>query len=131
MKTLFWMDAPNPPRFDWTMERVSRCETLIWQRTIEVSALGYNIVLDLGFSEPTQRGKFYSLLKSADIPYEIHFLDIPADVRWNRIIKRNNTLDHTSIHVSKETFDWMESYFQAPTEQELIENRGLRLSEIS
>jgi predicted kinase len=127
MKTLFWMDAPHPPTFDWAIEKVSRCETLIWQQTKAATALSYSVVLDLGFSETTQRDKFYKLLKSAAISYTIHFLDIPSSVRWERITKRNNAIDETSIFVSKESFDWMETYFQAPTEEELRKNGGIKL----
>ncbi len=127
MKTLFWMDAPNPPTFEWAIERVSRCETLIWQQTKEASSLGYNVVLDLGFSEIKQRAKFYKLLKDAAISYELHFLDVPRDIRWERVSNRNNSLDNRSINVSRENFDWMESYFEPPTEEEQKENRVLRL----
>ncbi len=129
MKTLFWMDSPNPPTFEWAEERVSRCETLIWQQTQQVAALGYSVVLDLGFSERNQRNKFYELLKNAAIPYALHFLNVPSDVRWERVVKRNSALDKASIHVSRETYDWMESYFQAPTDDELKENSGLILCE--
>lgn len=130
MKTLFWMDAPQPPTFDWAIDKVARCETLIWQQTKEATALGYSVVLDLGFSETTQRDKFYKLLKNTGISYAIHFLNIPSNVRWERIVKRNNALDETSIFVSRETFDWMETYFQAPTDEELSKNDGIKLGKI-
>ena len=84
MKTLFWMDAPNPPSFDWAIDRVSRCEKLIWHQTQEAATLGNNVVLDLGFSETKQRSKFYQLLNDAKIAYELHFLDVSREVRWER-----------------------------------------------
>lgn len=127
MKTLFWMDAPNPPSFDWAIDRVSRCEKLIWHQTQEAATLGNNVVLDLGFSETKQRGKFYQLLKDANISYELHFLDVSREVRWERVTNRNNLLDSKSIIVTRETFDWMETYFEAPTEEEMIKNLGIRI----
>lgn len=128
MKALFWMDAPNPPAFEWVIDKVTRCETLIWQQTQQAFNSGFSVVLDLGFSETTQRNKFYNQLKSAAISYALHFLDIPSEVRWQRVSKRNNALTETSIFVSKETFDWMENYFQAPTDEELKNNSGIRVS---
>lgn len=127
MKTLFWMDAPNPPSFEWTIDKISRCEALIWSQTQEAINVGHHVVLDLGFSETNQRSKFYQLLNNSSISYQLHFLDVSREDRWERVQKRNNELDKTSIQVIKETFDWMEDYFQAPSEEELKQNHGMKV----
>lgn len=123
MKQLYWMDAPKD-NVNWVMERIQRCETLIKSITEELVKQNTNVILDLGFSEPMQRNDFYSWLKKQNIPYELHYLDIDAETRWKRVQKRNESLNESSIAVDRQTFEWMENYFQAPSESELQTHNG-------
>lgn len=118
MKTLYWMDAPTPPTFEWAQERVKRCEAVIQSISEKAAACGIPVVLDLGFSERTQREKFRSWAESIGCRSELHFLDVPKDERWKRVQERNKAPGNQSIMIDQKTFDWMESYFQAPESEE-------------
>lgn len=128
MKLLFWPDAPKDD-VNWVMKRIQRCETMIKTITLDLVSLNTNVILDLGFSEPSQRNDFYKWLKLNQISYELHYLNIKAEIRWERVQKRNLSLDASSIQVDRQTFDWMENYFKAPSDEELKENNGLVISD--
>jgi predicted kinase len=120
MKKLYWMDAPKENTLDWALERVKRCENQIWCMALQTLSKGNSVILDLGFSKKEQRESFYKLLNDADIPFEIHFLDIDATTRWKRVEERNSLKTDTyQFDVNKETFDWMEGYFERPDLDEL------------
>ncbi len=49
-----------------------------------------------------------------------HFLDISKETRLERVIKRNKERGDTfEFEVSRENFDFMESWFEKPSENEI------------
>jgi len=120
MKTLFWKDSDENTDLDWALERVARCEDQIWKTAKEVLSKNISVVFDLGFSKREQREKFKDLLRKENFKFEVHFLDIDVEIRKKRVQERNLEQDKTqSIYVSDETFDWMETYFEKPGDDEL------------
>lgn len=120
MKTLFWMDAPDSPDFEWAMDKVDRCENQIWNVGERILRSGVPIILDLGFSRKKQRDHIKQLVSKAGFVPELHFLDIPVDVRKSRVKKRNLEKKETfEFEVSDETFEWMETFFEPPVGEEL------------
>ena len=121
MKTLFWMDAGENTGLDWALERVRRCEDQIWTIAKDVLAGDRPVILDLGFSKADQRQKFRDLVATESHQFELHLLDLPADVRRRRVNERNLARSGTfEFELDEKTFDWMESYFERPTGDELI-----------
>lgn len=118
MKALFWMDAPTPVDFEWAQERVNRCESVVQAISEKALALGVPVVLDLGFSERTQRSRFRDWASRIGCPSELHYLDVPAEERWARVSRRNQEPGRQSIPVDRATFEWMERYFEPPSEEE-------------
>lgn len=130
MKNLFWMDSPNPPNLDWALERVRRCEDQIWLLSIAL-AKRCDIVLDLGFSKQTQRKKFYDLVREAGLTSQLHYLDIPVDLRKKRVEHRNQQRTSTfEFEVDDKTFEWMENFFEPPNSHELVSAKILGVSDI-
>ena len=120
MKTLFWMDAPPKPDIDWSLSRVHRCEIQIWLVSQRLLKTGQAVVLDLGFSKKEQRDRVKSWIESAGYKAELHFLDVPVDVRRKRVQARNLSRSGTfSFEVDDAMFDWMESYFERPSGDEI------------
>ena len=120
MRTLFWMDAPKSEDLNWALERVRRCEDQIWLIARQLLERGQPVVLDLGFSKKEQRERFRSFVVSSGHRPELHFLDVPADTRRDRVKERNLMRDGTfEFVVDDKTFEWMESYFERPTQEEL------------
>lgn len=51
--------------------------------------------------------------------WSLHFLDLPKEVRLERVMKRNLEKGETfEFEESKENFDFMEDWFEKPTEKE-------------
>jgi predicted kinase len=120
MKTLFWMDSPEGGDLNWALERVRRCENQIWVIAQGLLQSGLPVVLDLGFSKKDQRDRFKSLIIASGHQPQLHFLDVSVAVRRNRVKERNLTKSETfEFNVDEKTFDWMESYFERPTPEEL------------
>ncbi|HSK46185.1 MAG TPA: ATP-binding protein [Candidatus Binatia bacterium] len=121
MKTLFWMDSPEGGDLNWALARVRRCESQIWVIAQRLLDSGLPVVLDLGFSKKDQRDRFKSLIISSGHQPQLHFLDVSVATRRNRVKKRNLTKSETfEFSVDEKTFDWMESYFERPTQEELV-----------
>jgi hypothetical protein len=62
--------------------------------------------------------------------YELktHFLDISKETRLGRVIKRNSEKGETfEFEVSREDFDFMENWFEKPSEIEMQD--GITITE--
>jgi predicted kinase len=128
MKSLFWMDSSSRPDLDWALERVGRCEDQIWLIAEQLLKSGIDVILDLGFSRKIQREKFYHLSSAVGVRSQLHFLNIPVEVRKRRVIERNKRKSETfEFEVNEETFLWMETYFETPKGEEL--ERAIVISE--
>jgi predicted kinase len=124
MATLFWMDSPQPIKFDWTIERIARCEAQIWSDACQVAARGLAVVLDLGFTTASHRAKFVALARKLGFATEIHVADAPAEERWRRVERRNAERGATyRLAVTREMFDFMETIWEPPTDVEIEEAR--------
>lgn len=129
MKSMFWQEMPSMPDYQWFVtngawyaERIQRCENLIFQLTVNRAVRGENSILDLGFSSREHRQKFIDLFRSKGVSVEMHFLDVPADERWNRVQKRNEGTGETFVMaVDRQMFDFVESIFEAPTAAEGVD----------
>ena len=127
MTGLFWMDSPDPIRFEWTMERINRCEAMIWQMGESTVKLGHPAILDLGFTLAAHRAAFAERAANAGFPVALHYVDVPAAERWRRVEQRNATRGVTySMTVDRAMFDFMEGQWQAPDDAEMEWLNGVR-----
>ena len=116
MVRLFWADSPQPIQFDWTIERVNRCEDQIADLAVKLARRGVPSVLDLGFSRAEHRAKFHAIAATAGVGAQLHLVDVPADERWRRVIGRNAEKGETyRLEVTREMFDFMESVWEPPS----------------
>jgi predicted kinase len=120
MVTLFSKDMTTLD-YSWMIERVQRCYEQIWDVAGQILAIGGNVVLDLGFTEKTQRALFVDWASELDAISEVHFLDAPKEVRQQRVEQRNRDKDPSvyAFDVTDMMFNFMESRFEAPDEKEL------------
>ena len=88
MMPLFGPDIPEPMRFDWMMERVNRCEAMIFAMTQQVAARGLPVVLDLGFTKAAHRDKFRALCGEAGLSVSVHFVDVLRETRWRGLLDK-------------------------------------------
>ena len=128
MSTLFWMDSPQPLQAEWSLARVDRCLTQIWQVAVQVARCGVPCVLDVGLSSAADRARFFDLAQAAGLTVQLHFLDVPAEVRWQRVVARNAGRGATrqlDFEITREMFDFVESIWEPPTESEMRRMNGL------
>lgn len=126
MKKLYWEDMPKEPDMSWFVEnqkwytdRIQRCEGMIKNEVIEFFDVGFDILLDLGFTSAKHRQLYIDLAKNHGVGIEVHHIDVNSKERWRRVQNRNSKKGDTySMQVTKEMFDYIESIFEEFTEEE-------------
>lgn len=130
MARLFFPDMPDPPEFDWVWERIGRAEEQIWEQVQQAAALGIASILDLGLTTFEHRNKFLCLAREAGLDFRLHWIDLPAELRWQRVQKRNEQRGSTfAIPVSRENFDLVEAMWEEPSAAEIMAANGVRYGE--
>ena len=130
MMPLFGPDVPEPIQFAWMMERVNRCEAMIWTTAQQAIARGLPVVLDLGFTKQEHRQKFRDLAAAAGLSAAVHFVDVSRETRWQRVQHRNAEQGDTfAMHVDRAMFDFMESLWEPPVQAEWQANNGRRIAD--
>lgn len=125
MTRLFWIDAPQPPSFEWAMDRIGRCEAQIRNEVAELADLGIPSVLDLGFTKAEHRQAFADFAGDIGAGVTLHWVDSPAEARWERVQQRNRDRGATyAMDVDRAMFDFMESEWEAPSAEELARLNG-------
>jgi predicted kinase len=115
MNSLYWMDCPEKNDLPWALERIARCEGLIATLATQLASAGTDAILDLGFTQREQRLAWLERAKTAGVGWDLHVLDIPAEIRWERVCERNRGESATfSFAVTREMFDFMESRWELP-----------------
>lgn len=118
--TLFLPDKKEEDGLDWFLERIERAEYIIMSLVIQLESLGTDSIFDLGLSKFSHREKFRKFIKENNFKIQLHFLDISKEIRKERIFKRNTEKGETfEFEVTEENFEFMESWFEKPTDQEL------------
>ena len=119
-KILFLDDKNTSDGLEWFLERIERAEVMIMELVDQLENAKTDSILDLGFSKFEHREKFRKFAELNGYELKTHFLDISKETRLERIMKRNYEKGDTyEFEVSKESFDFMESWFEKPTEKEM------------
>jgi len=119
-KILFLADQKPDDGLEWFLERIDRAEEMIMDLIHQLENSKTDSILDLGLSKFEHREKFRKFAESNRFQLKTHFLDIPKETRLERIMKRNREKGATfEFQVSKENFDFMESWFEKPSEEEM------------
>lgn len=120
-KTLFLADKKDDDGLEWFLERINRAEVMIMELVVQLEGANIDAILDLGLSKFEHRKKFRDFAKSHGFELKTHFLDIPKETRLKRILKRNNEKGATfEFEVSQADFDFMENWFEKPTDKEMV-----------
>ncbi|HZU85021.1 MAG TPA: ATP-binding protein [Polyangiaceae bacterium] len=122
MAGLFMADRPEPLTFGWAVERTARCERQMWSVADQLLARGVDVVFDVGLSRREHRDRFRQRAREVGAEPKLHYLDVDTDTRRSRVRERNTSRPATfSFEVTDAMFDWMERWFEAPTDDELYE----------
>lgn len=118
---LFLADKKPSDGLDWFLERIERAELMIMDLVTQLEDLKMDAILDLGLSKFEHREKFRTFAKLYNYELKTHFLDISKETRLQRVMKRNTEKGETfEFEVSKDNFDFMENWFERPTDKEMI-----------
>ena len=119
MNALYWMDCPQKNDLPWALERVARCEAQMETVARGLAEVGVDAVLDLGFTQRSQRMEWLRRAQAAGVECVLHVLDVDADVRWERVCERNRGESKTfTFEVTREMFEFMEARWELPSEEE-------------
>jgi predicted kinase len=117
---LFGPDVQGPLDFSWMVERLGRCEALIWSTAADVLAAGTSVVLDIGAMRRADRARIGQIAQEKGLPLKWHFVDAPQDVRRARVAGRNTAKGETFVHeVTPQMFELLEGLYEAPAPAEL------------
>ncbi|MEQ9310364.1 MAG: ATP-binding protein [Balneolaceae bacterium] len=120
-KTLFLADKKPNDGLEWFLERIDRAEEMIMDLIHQLENSKTDSILDLGLSKFVHREKFREFANENGYELKTHFLDISKQTRFERVMKRNNEKGATfEFEVSNENFEFMESWFEKPTDEEII-----------
>lgn len=124
-RELFLMDRDLTSDFDWFYERVQRCCSQMREVAEQVVSAGVPVVLDCGFTNRKEREIFYDWAEEQGLSVVLHFLDVPEEVRWQRVQQRNAEQGDTFVmDVTRGMFDFMQTIWVAPDEEEMARYGG-------
>ncbi|THD81962.1 MAG: ATP-binding protein [Phenylobacterium sp.] len=117
---LFGPDVSGPIEFGWMLERMARCNALIWSTASAVLTAGTSVVLDIGAMRRADRERVRQMAEAEGWSLKWHFVDAPQEVRRARVASRNTAKGETFVmEVTPEMFELLEGVYEAPTPAEL------------
>ncbi len=117
--TLFMPDKRDTDGLEWFLERIERAETMMLEMVHQLEATNTDSILDLGLSKYAHRKKFRGFARENGYEVKLHFLDVAKETRWQRVLERNKQKGATyQFDVSKSDFEFMEQWFETPTQEE-------------
>lgn len=121
MRVLFHADQPDPPSYDWAIERTRRIDGQAVTEATRLAALGVPVILDLGFFAREHRDGVRSAIAAAGQYSVTHILDVAREERWRRVERRNRERPAGwQFDVDRATFDLCETLYEPPDEEERL-----------
>ena len=122
MRTLFFPDIVDEIEFTWAMERVTRCENMIWAMSRQILAQEREVVLEVSMTTLQHRNVQRSRAEECGVPYQLHYIDADREVRRARVANRNKEKGETwCFDVDDGMFDFVENMHEPPDDEELAE----------
>src|SRR5687768_6209283 len=84
--------------------RVERCLELMLRLTERLIPLGTEVVLDCGFWRCRRREEVRARIRARGGEPILHYLDLPAQKRWSRLVRRNSEHGTCTYKIEEEMF---------------------------
>jgi predicted kinase len=94
-------------------------ETVQWEVAAAALRLGVNVVLGNGCWARAERDDFRRRAEALGAKVEIRYLEVPREVLWERLSRRNANPPPHTFKVTKAQFDEWWGVFEAPGPEEL------------
>ncbi|MBX2802207.1 MAG: ATP-binding protein [Myxococcales bacterium] len=119
MVRLFGDDQrPTTDVLGWYLERRERCRALMWEVAQRVVDCGSDVWLELGLVGAAERQATYERVTAAQLQLVVHLLDVPREVRRQRVARRNEHADAFTQLVPPPFFERASDAWEPPTEEE-------------
>jgi predicted kinase len=126
---LFGPDVQGPIEFPWMLDRLGRCNALIWSTAEAILASGTSVVLDIGAMRRADRERIRQMAEAKGLSLQWHLLDAPQEVRRARAADRNTAKGETFVmEVTPEMFEMLEAIYEPPVPAEM-EGAALNVSD--
>lgn len=99
----------------WDAGTRARIEELQWTLTKQILGIGGTVVIEWGTWGRSERDLLRSEARKLGAAVELHFLDVPLDVLFERVRNRNME----SPPITREDLDLWDKQFQRPSAEEL------------
>jgi len=125
MQRLHNADQPEEMRFEWFYERVQRNCAQMRAMAEQLCEIDVPAVFDCGLTNSEERATFADWAEEMGYSVQLHFVDVPSDVRWGRVQQRNAEQAETfQFEVTRDMFDFIESIWEAPSDAEMARMSG-------
>jgi predicted kinase len=98
----------------WVLE-----SEMLWGVAARALELGVDVILDYGCWSEEERDLFRTRAQQLGASAEIVVLDIPLEVLWERLERRNANLPGATFRVTREELEEWSSKFEVPTADEV------------
>jgi predicted kinase len=121
MAQLFGADQrPEVDRIAWYLERRDRCLEQIWKLTTALCAVQTPVVLEIWLLQRRDREEFYRRVDDAGYDLTVYVLDVPREIRRERVMRRNAEQGPTFAQVVPlELFELASDVWEPPDDDEV------------
>ena len=116
---LFGQDAEHPEHDD----RHSTIESIQWNIVAQLLEKDIDAILDFGLWTRAERDDFRARANTLGAKTKIHFQDVPHEVLFEQLEKRNKNLCDASFYIPPKMLEQWLPLFEAPDEVELALNK--------
>lgn len=94
-----------------------RLRGVIGPHVVALLNAGVSVALDFPANTPELRAWMRGLIEASGAAHEMHVLDVPDEIRWQRLVDRNAT-NGNPFKLSREQFEQVARHFSNPDESE-------------
>jgi predicted kinase len=103
----------------WDVPTQEKIERELWRTAQDILRLGVSVVLDFGLWARLERDDMRTAARGLGVGVELHYLDVPREILWQRIEARNSEPPWDTHPIRLADLDEWLQLFQAPDAAEL------------
>jgi len=96
-----------------------RLQPVLYRHALDLLRHGVDVILEDGLWMREERVQKFSDARAARARIELHVLDVPLDILWARLQRRNEDAVLGAYPMTYEELQWSGSLFEQPTPEEL------------